>query len=126
MVEDKSAKTDAHNAFSFDNSSNKQISDYYRIESNGALTGSIQLNLSSFYSDGQEVTVYIKKHDGECILETHVVKEGSITIDNVEDIDGIGFVQDNNGPGFLTIALFVAGGILLLALFMIPVFKRRR
>ena len=127
MVEDKAAESGVHNAFSFmDNSATKQISDYYRIESDGSLSGAIQLNLSSFYEDGQEVTLYIQKHNGEYIVETHVVKDGSITLSNVEEIEGIGFIQDDNGPGFLTIALFVAGGVLLLALFLIPVMKRRR
>ena len=127
MVEEKASESGVHNAFSFmDSSANKQISDYYRIESDGSLSGAMQLNLSAFYSDGQEVTVYIKKNNGEHLIETHVVKEGAITLNNVEEIEGIGFVQDDNGPGFLTIALFVAAGVLLLALFLIPVMKRRR
>ena len=126
MVEEKASESGVHNAFSFmDSSANKQISDYYRIESDGSLSGAMQLNLSAFYSDGQEVTVYIKKNNGEHLIETHVVKEGVITLNNVEEIEGIGFVQDDNGPGFLTIALFVAAGVLLLALFLIPVMKRR-
>ena len=127
MVEDKASESDVQNAFSFiDNSATKQISDYYRIESDGSLSGVMQLNLSAFYKDGQEVTLYIQKHNGEYVVETHVVEDGSVILNNVEEIAGIGFVQDNNGPGFLTIVLFIAGGVLLLALFLLPAMKRRR
>ena len=127
LVEDETAEKDAAATFaSTENASTKQLTDYYVIQTDGEVSGTIRLDVSSNYNNGDKVTLYIYKHNGECELETYEVKEGSIVLKNVEEIEGIGFVSDNNGPGILTIVLFVLGGILVLGILFIPIVKRRR
>ncbi len=127
LVENKVAETSAVAAFSSGGTSDsKQISQFYLIESDGDLSGSIQLDLSSQYSNGDKVTLYIQKKSGEFTLETFEVKGGVVTIKNAGEIQGIGFVEDDNGPGFMMILIYLGIGVLVLGLLLIPVLARRR
>ncbi len=127
LVEDKTAESDIIATFAgSEAAANKQITDFYFIQSDGDLSGNIELDLSAEYNNGDKVTLYIYKRNGEYAIETYEVRNGIIILKNAEEIEGIGFIKDDNGPGFMTILMFIIGGVVLLALILLPILARRR
>ncbi len=96
----------------------KKIEEFHLINSEGNLFGQMTLSVDGDYKDGDEVTLCLLVN-GEYRLEKYTVENGSIVLDGIEDIEGFGFVADNNMMALIIIAVAVV--VLLVIIFVVAI-----